>query len=378
MDTLPLHLLDEILFKLDPKSLAKMRCTNTSIKMHISYNPSFKIEYFSRLGSSLLHISRYGSNLLCFHPYGYSRSFRNKIPLQNTCKILGYCSGLLLLSIDGLCVANPLTNKFRFLDYNPDSGKTTCVGFAVDHIDPTTQRFHIVFIIEQPMFFNLYETTYQFEIITGYSWGLSRTTLTCYSSNLKNSKPVYLNGYLHWLREDGSIIAFNPVTEEVVLLLTNFNQEQGVKVLLSAADNCLQLIGATEKVIYFFTLGNDFKWIFVKQIFNKVVVHQSMPLLYWNVYAYDGKCLVVMTINKSGSMIHGYDLRAKEWRLVGWIPGWCDANRDFFLYKPSWSSVIGLLDHQEPDPFMITNTNPERISSLKVIMSLVNYDKFCI
>ncbi|CAH8333016.1 unnamed protein product [Eruca vesicaria subsp. sativa] len=42
MDSLPLHLLEEILFKLNPKSLAMMQCVDKSINSHISNDPYFK------------------------------------------------------------------------------------------------------------------------------------------------------------------------------------------------------------------------------------------------------------------------------------------------------------------------------------------------
>ncbi|CAL9215717.1 unnamed protein product [Arabidopsis halleri] len=42
MDRLPFHILEEILFKLDPKSLAMMQCTDRSIHSHISDDPYFK------------------------------------------------------------------------------------------------------------------------------------------------------------------------------------------------------------------------------------------------------------------------------------------------------------------------------------------------
>ncbi|KAG7597755.1 F-box domain [Arabidopsis suecica] len=377
MRRLPLHLLDEILFNLDPKSLGKMRCTNKSINSHISDDPNFKIEYFSRIGSSLLHVSKYDSNVLCFHPFG--NSWSESEHLDNWLKILGSCSGLLLLSIKGRsCVANPLTNKFRFLD---DSiwGKETWTrsGFAVDQIDRTTQRFKIVCITEQLEVSNPDETTYQFEINTGESWSLSKTTITCRSSKLKkgkNSKPVYLNGDLHWLRKDRSIVAFNPETEKARLIHSKFNRKPG-KLLLCAGDNRLTLISATKKVISVFALENDGKWILVRRIKNKVV-HQSIPLLYWNVHAYDGKCLLVRTMKnrRDGSVIHSYDVRANKWGVFRSLPRWCSPNRHFFLFKPSWSSVIGLLDQEEiktkTDPLAVPES--ESISSVMAIMGLIN------
>ncbi|CAD5313299.1 unnamed protein product [Arabidopsis thaliana] len=268
-------------------------------------------------------------------------------PLKNLCNILGSCSGLVLLSINGiLCVANPLTKKFRFLHYSI-WGNETWIGFAVDQIDRATQRFKIVFISEQLEVSNPYETTYQFRINTGESWSLSKTTITCRASNLKkgkNSKPVYVNGDLHWLRKDGSIVAFNPETEKARLIQSQFNRKPG-KLLLCTGDNRLTLISATDAVISVYALETDGQWILVRWIKNEVV-HQSLPLLYWNVQAYDGKCLLVRMMSLVGSVIHRYDLRANKWRVLGSIPTWCDADRDFFLFKPSWSSVIGLLDQE--------------------------------
>ncbi|KAF8084433.1 hypothetical protein N665_0718s0025 [Sinapis alba] len=42
MDRLPFHLLEEILFKLNPKSLATMHCVDKSINSHMSNDPYFK------------------------------------------------------------------------------------------------------------------------------------------------------------------------------------------------------------------------------------------------------------------------------------------------------------------------------------------------
>ncbi|XP_010501538.1 PREDICTED: putative F-box/kelch-repeat protein At1g20790 [Camelina sativa] len=388
MRRLPLHLLEEILFKLDPKSLVKMPCTNKSINSHVLEDPNFKRKYYSRIGSSLLHVSKYASNLLCFHPFGNSRSFNNTERLEILFNILASCSGLLLLSIGGrLCVANPLTNKFRFMDY-PNSGKTTCIGFAVDHIDLTTQKFKIVCIIEVLKPPNPDEKMYQFDINTGESWSLSKTTFTCHPSNLKkgkNSKPVYFNGDLHWLRKDGSIVAFNPKTEEARLIPIKFYLKPR-KVLLCAGDNRLTLISATEEVVSVVAVENDGKCILVRRIKNEPV-HLNTPLSYWNVQAYDGKCLVMRTMKNHPveRVVHSYNLRANKWEVVGTIPWWCDSNRNFFLFKPSLSSsVIGLLDQEEERNLLKlkatssrTYRQPDieserRISSVMAIMGLVS------
>ncbi|KAF3496729.1 hypothetical protein F2Q69_00061473 [Brassica cretica] len=49
---------------------------------------------------------------------------------------------------------------------------------------------------------------------------------------------------------------------------------------------------------------------------------------------------------------------------MGSVPTWCDANRDFFLFTPSSSSVVGLDE--------ILACGDRRISSLRLIMGLVD------
>lgn len=221
MNSLPSHLLDEILFRLNLKSLVMMRCTNRSIRSHIFEDPNFEIRNFSRVGSSLLHISKYDSTLLCFHPFGSSRSFINREPLDLDFKILCSCSGLLLLLVNGLfCVTNPLTNKLRFLDHHlsdDPSYETTSTAFAVDQIDRTTQRFIIVCVNELVSL--SYRRTYRFKTNAGDSW--SKTRITCSASEFM--KPVYLDGTFHWLKEDGrSIINGNGIRNSCsASLMTN-------------------------------------------------------------------------------------------------------------------------------------------------------------
>lgn len=387
MESLPLHLLNEIIFRADLTSLAMMRCTNRSLQTHISEDQYLKSEFLSRFRSGLLHISTYGSKSLRYYSLGDTRSPRTKTILTE-CRVLGSCSGLLLLSLNyGLCVANPLTKKFRFLNkpgsrFLPNSlpvvlgHETKYIGFAVYEIDRTTQGFKTVCITEVEKKNPDDETTYRFEINAGDSWRFSKTKITCCTSDhdISMRKPVYLDGSLHWIRNDGSIVAFNPETEQSRLILTEFPQE--LRALFAAGNNSLTLISAFKDVIYVYALENILtnpKWVLVRQIRN--VVLDQTSLIGWNVVAYDGKCLVLRVETNNGSynvrMIHGYDLRANKWGLMGSIPDWCDANGEFFQFTPSLSSsVIGLLDHKK-EKEVVFDCDGKRISSLSSIMGLI-------
>lgn len=179
INVLPLDLLDEILFRLEPKYLAMMRCTNKYFQSYLS-DPKFK-KYTFWARPSFFNISVFGSCHIFCQPLvsscdSMSLGKKTNVLSVERCYILGSCSGLLLLShIGRLFIANPVTKKFRFLD---DSGskliptiipdhkdRAMCVGFAVNR-NRTTMRFKIVCILEM-------QTVYKFEISDGYSWRLS-------------------------------------------------------------------------------------------------------------------------------------------------------------------------------------------------------------
>ncbi|KAG2302100.1 hypothetical protein Bca52824_030751 [Brassica carinata] len=373
MNNLHPKLQEEILLKLDPKSFVMMRSTNKSIEK-ITKDPSFKSLYWSRTGSSLLHIGVHGSNMACFHPVGDIRPFCSEGPSESICFILGYCSGLILIYVHGgFCIANPLTKKYQFIDYCYLESKKS-IGFAVDQIDKTTQRFKIVFITEYagPI---RGETRYGFHINAGNSWKISKTIITCLSSDLRRDmKPVYFQGGLYWLRSNRSIIAFNPETEKARLIPTKFDQQVGAQILLGAGDDYLTLISATEELVYLYALENIFtdpKWVLTRRIKNEPV-HQIM-LSCWYVEGFDGRHVLVRAKDKIEDVIYGYDMRANTWGVMGVLPGWCDAGRDFYQFKPSWSSVIGLHDQNSGSGFsLFTMFRSQREASVKGIMELIH------
>ncbi|CAN7060201.1 unnamed protein product [Brassica oleracea var. botrytis] len=320
MDSLPGHLLNKVLFKTDLRALAMLCCTNTSLQSHI-HDPSFVSEYYSQIKSSLLHISTYGSPYLVYHhPHSGSRSHKTKNRLME-CHILECCSGLLLLFIDDrLCVTNPIRKKFRFLTRRD---KRKQLGLAVNQLDRTAQNFKVVYIFEMA---KTDETKYGFEINAGDSWTYSKTTLTCHTNNLDD--------------------------QQARLIQTDFPRGLTSRTLFAPGVNSLTLVSANENIL------SDPKWVLEKQIQNGVID----KIVTWYVEAYNGKCLVLRTCYDG--VVHVYDLSASKWAVMASVPIWYDANRDFFLFTPSSSSVVGLDE--------ILACGDRRISSLRLIMGLVD------
>jgi len=133
-------------------------------------------------------------------------------------------------------------------------------------------------------------------------------------------KPVYLDNTLHWLRNDGSIIAFNPETEEARLIPSRFRFDHR-NTLFAANENInrLTLISKTVKRISVYTLLEDSKWALAKRIKN--ISMDKRDIRYSNVVAYDDKCLVLREFKdiKLGSVVHVYDMETNTWRVLGAI-----------------------------------------------------------
>ncbi|CAN6903136.1 unnamed protein product [Brassica oleracea] len=359
MNSLPMHLLDKILFRLDLKSLVMMQCTSRSIKSHILDDPSFQIGYSSRARLSFIYTFSKGAPFIFYQPFGSQcESMSNvktfaSLPRVN-CYILGSCSGHLLLYTSGLYVVNPLTKRFRLLDHsgsmllttifngpnnkaNNTEDRAMCVGFALDQSRETTiKRFKIICILET-------HTTYAFEISDGNSWRFSETIITTTNSKselTKRMKPVYFEGTLHWLRNDGSIIAFNIETEQARLIPSVFHPEPEMKLLFTLDDkiNRLTLISGTKKTISVHTLmGDTSKWVLARQIQNVLITDSELE--YWNVVAYDGKHMVVRDKEKDSStgVAHVYNMEDNRWGA--WWPTACQAkyNLDVFWFTPFFS-----------------------------------------
>ncbi|XP_019094851.1 PREDICTED: putative F-box/kelch-repeat protein At1g20940 [Camelina sativa] len=251
--------------------------------------------------------------------------------------------------------------------------KRTCVGFAVNQ-NRTTMTFKIVCILEM-------ETVYGFEISDGDSWRLSETTITARSnSHLMGMKPVYLDGTLHWLREDGSVIAFNPETEQARFIPSIFHHflpsifHRRRPNMLFAEDNknnsLTLLYAGTKENIAVYTLLGDSKWALAKQIKNMPIDERED--VSWNLLAYDGKCLVVTKVIKINFGISGLiyvcDMEANSWRVLG--SDVCLTYQDVYKITPSLLFVEEDKQHK-----VVVASNDKHISYLNAIMGLIDSTK---
>lgn len=185
--------------------------------------------------------------------------------------------------------------------------------------------------------------TYGFEISDEHSWRLTETTITASSvSDLtEGMKPVYLEGTLHWLRNDGSIVAFDTETEQASFIPSVFHEEVPETELFFASDdeiNRLSLVSGTREEISVYTLTENAEWALVRQIKN--VFMEQCELEFWNLVMYDGKRLVVREKKKSlEGVFHVYDMEANSWGVLGSTFWSSKGVTHFYKLTPSLSFV---------------------------------------
>ncbi|CAL9215705.1 unnamed protein product [Arabidopsis halleri] len=214
------------------------------------------------------------------------------------------------------------------------------------------------------------ETKYRFEISDGDSWRLSKATLTTSSkSGLQTRiKPVYVDGNLHWLRNDWSLIAFNPETEQARLIPCSFHPTPDTKVLFAAKDkiNPMTLISGTIKEISIYTLLGNHKWDLERQIKN-VSIEKTM-FKYWHVVAYDGKCLCLVVREKEKGCedigLHVYDMEADSWGVFETAKCWSE---DFYKFTPSYFST-----EDDEQTKVIVASDDQHISYLTTLMEVID------
>ncbi|EFH66645.1 predicted protein [Arabidopsis lyrata subsp. lyrata] len=376
LNDLPLYLLDDILFRLEPKSLAIMRCTNKYFQSYISHDSDFSV-----VRPSLFNLCSYGDTSVFCHRLVSSCDSMSVLKLEklnfsNRCYIFGSCSGLLLIYINGLFVANPITKTFRLLDHSGSSllpwivGGAMFVGFAVNR---TTKSFKIVCILEM-------ETVYGFEINDGYCWRLSETTINASSKSdlTTRMKPERREHHSFQSRDRASTLDSFHILSGI-----------GYEVIIRGGHNInrLTLLLGTKETISVYALRKNSKWILARQIKN--VSMEDNILERWNMVAYDGKHLVVremkdrlrvvvpfydMVVNIKEhhfkGLVHVYDMEANSWRVLGstWCPSHYD--RDFYKFMPSLFPV-----EEDEQTKVIVASDDQRIRYLSAVMRLIDTTK---
>ncbi|XP_009777611.1 putative F-box/kelch-repeat protein At1g20940 [Nicotiana sylvestris] len=164
--------------------------------------------------SSSLSSSRYEiSNFFCKVYVNPSRDEISTISPLNV-SVLSSCKGLLLLEFHQLktfCIFNPITGMHQLIPYpelrNYFSTRGGGVGLVVDH--PTPNGHYKLVTIGM---LNRYEG-YKFCVFSseeaGVVWHEFQLRMDVRGDSLVNPQPVYVHDCLHWLRNDGSILAFD-------------------------------------------------------------------------------------------------------------------------------------------------------------------------
>ncbi|KAH0704518.1 hypothetical protein KY290_018419 [Solanum tuberosum] len=184
-------------------------------------------------------------------------------------EIMASCNGLILFDFERpmrFCVFNPVTGEHQLMPY-PDLESAYMYeskGFAVDY--PASDQYKVVIISKLVENSNLY---YKFHVLSSERPGLWREIQLRTNTFISLSygvPSVYWRNSLYWLRDDGSVLAFDTKREEAILIdrpefIDHFDQSYGKMLVgqdkwLGMARGFLTLVCIFRKYIVISTYGS--------------------------------------------------------------------------------------------------------------------------
>lgn len=356
MEDLTDDLLIEILSRLPFKVATQCQCINKKFRALIS-NHQFAVKQAVHLylRSSMLICGRricpttfYG---ILLHPPHDAMS----IPSQpHEVRILASSNGLLLLllrSTNLYCVCNPITGDYRMLRC-PNIGFNEHAGLAIDSrtVSSTPPQYKVVTIsIKKSGSGWPLQLRYEFEVFSQGFWGKSSRSPVYENSQFVSGKSVCLNGCLHWLRKDGSIIAFDVVEEKSRLIKKPPGFELGNSTWFGITDGMITMVLVLRKGIVVCTLCDYIKesWKFTTKIPHIAIDENG----YNHVYpiSFDGmQLLMLLRHERMDGEIFKYELCTKLWKHIGSVPMITDSSQVFVPFVPTLAKVSLVLRRRIP------------------------------
>lgn len=345
---LPEHLIiDQIIFRLPLKDA--VRCK--SLNKRFNTNLAKLIDGFA----SIVIMSK-----SFFHPFYYN------IPLHpSRChpdthgaktivdhEILSFSSGLVVMkgSESGhvLCIFNPIIKKYKLI---PCLWRPKFMGLAVEPGYTSNSKHHYTLVhayVKAKSLNQIHQIQYIFAIFQSnqVSWRKADVKLSCKGSfpdvsPYCNGHSVYWQGSLHWLRDEGGIIAFNVKDEGAWIIETppglNCN-DKGI--WFGIAEDLITLVSTSSGnfVIHVLVDYNNFHWEIKHQIASTILVNEDYNYF---VPFYDGNCLVLAR-GKCGEdgELFVHDVGSKEEKKIGIVRNFNELR--FFHFVPFPNEISGV------------------------------------
>ncbi|KAJ8554094.1 hypothetical protein K7X08_024772 [Anisodus acutangulus] len=212
--SLPDDLLVEIITRLPLKFAVQGKVLNKNLNGRIS-DPKFSTQIICTSRSMGLFQNFHKISLNPIPTIGCEMNLPYDIELLDSCK------GLILFDFEAIksyCVFNPITRAHQLIPYREPTTfmMISNPGLAVDY--PSSNQYKLVTISKLARHSNLFD---KFHVLSSDRSGLWREIQlrsNTFSDLAIVSGPVFRLNSLHWLRSDGSVLAFDTNREEAVLI----------------------------------------------------------------------------------------------------------------------------------------------------------------
>ncbi|KAJ8618384.1 hypothetical protein MRB53_014570 [Persea americana] len=296
----------------------------------------------------LFHVTRHESSVATYVSLdGHKEGEYPEVSLSpkggQICSVFDSYDGLLLCGLGGrpqeLYLYNPANNmeqridNFRWSNYDGRFGLVVNLTEASNNV---VLQYKVVYVYQ---LFRVFSVVYGFVIYssdTG-SWRISRRTKYCVPSQfITTFGAVYAYGYLHWLRENGDIIAFDVEDDYVRVMRLPVPMS-----LIGAYTNVL-LTTAESSMIFLRVLGREIE-LWRLEDYEKEVWKKEWSVVCENVDAcakvipifYNANANLVVLMVYSIDLVYRlftYNIENKNWKQIGRLESWMNACRGFFPY----------------------------------------------
>ncbi|KAL2471824.1 putative F-box/kelch-repeat protein [Abeliophyllum distichum] len=345
-----------------PTDAVRCKSLNKNFNAYIS-NQRFAHEHFVKSSHkvfNLIHFSDTSPNI--FYQLQLDPPYPLDIPeiyeiLSIQVPVLASCGGLLLLHIlsyNTYCVFNPITGEFQLVsEGNHDGWTAGPVGLAVDSsTDSFTIRLIAVHVKQDQ---NQVDQVCKFTAFTVGSnmWEETHKEFVCKSSQFsRNTQPAYLHGSLHWVREDGDILAFDIEKCQARIIHGPGNRTSimqfGYDIWFGGVQGSLAFVSAFQDEIVISVYHHENNEWHVGNIIGNISntgnndYRNGIPMLF------DGKRLFFL-LRKRGEdgEIYMHNVSTKSWRKIGMVSATTDCIQHFIPFVPTLAKVSGAYLHDQ-------------------------------
>ncbi|KAJ8554069.1 hypothetical protein K7X08_024747 [Anisodus acutangulus] len=212
--SLPDDLLVEIITRLPLKFAVQGKVLNKNLNGRIS-DPKFSTQLICTSRSMGLFQNFHKISLNPIPTIGCEMNLPYDIELLDSCK------GLILFDFEAIksyCVFNPITRAHQLIPYREPTTfmMISDPGLAVDY--PSSNQYKLVTISKLARHSNLFDKFHVLSSDRSGLWHEIQLRSNTFSDLAIVSQPVFWRNSLHWLRSDGSVLAFDTNREEAILI----------------------------------------------------------------------------------------------------------------------------------------------------------------